>query len=158
MRCTRLLSWTLFVVFFLVYLTAIKMVRGNHHHHQQYPQQHFIQQVAPLYSFQQPYQFASGHLPSSSLSQLELDKINSQIASHQFKQARDLNSQHQNYVTFETQQNAQQLSQQVGQSTLTRRNHLPHQQPQQQPIGPSGASQATSAQFASQSPSQSGEF
>lgn len=54
MRYARLLSWTLFVVFFLVYLTAIKLVRGNFNHQQQ----QFIQQVVPL---QQSYHPFFGH-------------------------------------------------------------------------------------------------
>lgn len=123
MRYAKLLSWTLFVVFFLVYLTAIKLVRGNQLQHQ-YVQHHQFISNQPVQAFQpffgqQTYQSA----PNS-------------------KQARDLSD----YVTFADQQQtyqqvspdaisqAQQQVQssatqagQVGQLQLiSRRQHLSH--------------------------------
>ena len=116
MRYTRLISWTLFVLFFLVYLTAIKMVRGNN-----LPQQHFIQQIAPLYNFQQPYQ----QLQQTVASQNELD----------LKRARDFGG----FITFEQSSPAspllvgsQEPAGQLQYQPLSRRHQLPAAPEQQQ--------------------------
>lgn len=100
MRCARLLSWTLFVLFFLVYLTAIKLVRGDRQ------QQHWAQQVgalyAPHYTYQTPLkqarelanyvafdqgqvaQLAAGHQPVSRRHHLGLAPAGPSSPAHQF--------------------------------------------------------------------------
>lgn len=51
MRYARILSWTLFVVFFLIYLTAIKLVRGNYQ--LATGQRRLVQHISPQYYTQQ---------------------------------------------------------------------------------------------------------
>lgn len=140
MRYARLLSWTLFVLFFLVYLTAIKLVRGNH-----WPsQQHFIHQVAPLYTFQYPYQTnlqqvqAQPAVPSTQY--LAQDQP---IFDSTTKEAREL-SQHVTFASTNSVATPDQTPQ-----TITRRHQLPashlssnnvyrhHQSKDQSPVGAS---------------------
>lgn len=115
MRYTRLLSWTLFVVFFLIYLTAIKLVRGDNLQQQQ----RFIKQVSPL---QAAHPFFGQTFQTSEPAFL--------------KQARDLSD----YVTFEQQishpapiqqaqllQSAPTMATQLHGQPITRRQHSPQQ-------------------------------
>lgn len=67
MRYTRILSWILFVVFFLIYLTAIKLVRGSQQPHQR------VLHVASAPNQFHHVQFQHQQQPS-----------------HQFKETRDL--------------------------------------------------------------------
>jgi hypothetical protein len=137
MRYARLFSWLLFVLFFLVYLTAIKLVRGNNWPSAQ--QQHFIQQVAPIYTFQYPYQ--SGLLQATE--QQALQQHQQLPAAPQeavplpatigAKEARALDGYH---VTFEADQPTlgdrviqQAEPQQQQHQSADRRHHLPVSQP-----------------------------
>lgn len=123
MRYARLLSWILFVVIFLIYLTAIRMVRG------QSVFQHQQNFVTPI------HQSAAGvtHLSAQS-SQYPFfgHTYQTQESAHLLKQARDLSD----YVTFEQQQSpvgAQQViapaqstqAQQQHQPSISRRQHSP---------------------------------
>lgn len=129
MRYARLLSWTLFVLFFLVYLTAIKLVRGG----QWTAQQHFIHQVAPLYTFQYPYQpsHQPGYLPQTAalVAGRPLEPVPS-VEEPSLKEARELVHHH---VTFEAASApAAQPTSQQAQAGISRRHQLPQQASQGQ--------------------------
>lgn len=136
MRYARLFSWLIFVLFFLVYLTAIKLVRGTN-----WPiQQQFIQQVAPFYTLQYPYKTSLQTAASAALQQqpqaLQHHPETSYVAPVPLdqsggvaKEARELGAHH---VSFENEQNPQDgqlVQQQSGpeqqQPAITRRHHLP---------------------------------
>lgn len=125
MRYARILSWTLFVLFFLVYLTAIKLVRGN----QWQAQQHFIHQVAPLYTFQYPYQTASQTqrlIPAASSVPLQHQQVPSpNVVELTSKEGRELGA-NQQHVTFGGNQDTYSLPpvQQQQHQPISRRNHL----------------------------------
>jgi len=136
MRYARLISWLLFGLFFLVYLTAIKMVRGN-----TWPvaQQHFINHVAPLYTFQYPYQSGASstganlartqtHFPApllaSGLAPQTSEDLKQPRAQVVYSQAHpQAQTQQQQQVSLEQSPSASQTPQQ--QAQLTRRHHLP---------------------------------
>lgn len=103
MRYSRLLLWILFVVVFLVYLTAIKLVRGDR---QQQQQQRYLQ----------PY---FGHTYASRESDL-------------FRQAREFPADYITFEQQGSSQLLPLLSptgyqQQAHQSQISRRQHLPPQ-------------------------------
>ncbi|CAA2977101.1 carboxypeptidase M, partial [Olea europaea subsp. europaea] len=130
MRYARLLSWTLFVIVFLIYLTAIKLVRGNQW--QQTHQQQFIQQVAPLYTFQQPYNFQHAQLQTQSfLAHPQQQQQQQHQQSHAAKEARELsdgNSGIAHHVTFDSDQQQLQQPQELQakhQQPVTRRHQVP---------------------------------
>lgn len=125
MRYARLLSWLLFVLFFLIYLTAIKIVRGN-----QWPaRQYFIHEVAPLYTFQNPYQtnlrLQQAPLQShqqSAITSSSQQKVDQQLANTivdlTAKEARELGTNQQQHVSFGAERSQQH-------QTITRRHQLP---------------------------------
>lgn len=115
MRYARIISWILFVLFFLVYLTAIKLVRGGE----------FVQQIDPLHTyhpfFGQTFQSREAALVKQArdLSDYALAEQFASIG-HQSKQPQ-LSSTYSNNAGL--QQNQQQHSHQL----IARRQHLPQQ-------------------------------
>lgn len=125
MRYTRIILWIIFVVFFLIYLTAIKLVRGNPSQH---GQTHRSAPIAnPFLQFQQAPNNAQiketrnlAEYLTFGQDPIQADSIQTQ---HHSAPHFILNQQHHAAAAFPVEQTAQH-----GAQLIARRNQMPMKQ------------------------------